>query len=146
MDPITQTPSFESYLRLKHWTLNMFQNFYMIMLNLLVNNSSLLLLKNQNQNQIHKNEKLKNFLLKIHELSSRESPLKKLLGLRDFGALAMHHLEMVAWTHPKIKIEIYEYMSGDYISIKVVGCPLRLSNPPTATTLTPCTQQKTKNY
>ena len=74
----------------------MFQNLYMIMLNLLVNNSSLLLLKNQNQNEIHKIEKLKNFLLKIHELSSRESPLKKLIGLRDFGALAMHHLEMMA--------------------------------------------------
>ena len=42
---------------------------------------------------LSKNEKLKNILLKIHELSSRE--FQKSIGLRDFGVLTKHHLEMV---------------------------------------------------
>ena len=40
-----------------------------------------------------KNERLKNNLLKIHELSSRE--FQKSFRLRDFGALTIHHLEIV---------------------------------------------------
>ena len=64
----------------------------MIMLNLLANDTRFLLLEKQNQRFL-KNEKLKDVILKIHEISSRE--FQKSIGLRDFSALTMDHLEMV---------------------------------------------------
>ena len=108
------------------------------MLNLLASDISLRLSEKQNLS-LSKNAKLKNVLLKIHELS----PIKfqKLIGLRDIGASTMNHLEMVTWKsilikfgflsisfsfrnditsiHPKIRAEMFEqhiwrlpFMSG----------------------------------
>ena len=62
------------------------------MLNLLASDISLRLSEKQNLS-LSKNAKLKNVLLKIHELSSIK--FQKLIGLRDIGASTMNHLEMV---------------------------------------------------
>ena len=62
------------------------------MLNLLASDISLHLSEKQNLS-LSKSEKLKNVLLKIHELSSRK--FQKLIGLRDIGASTMNRLEMV---------------------------------------------------
>ena len=97
------------------------------MLNLLASDISLHLSEKQNLS-LSKSEKLKNVLLKIHELSSRK--FQKLIGLRDIGASTMNRLEMVTWKsiwikfvflsisfsfrngitsiHPKVRAEIFE--------------------------------------
>ena len=44
-----------------------------------------------------KNEKIKQVLSEIHELSSRETTFEKSVGLRDFGASTLRHLETLTW-------------------------------------------------
>ena len=91
--------SFESYLRSKHSTLNTSHSFPISKsLHNHVKSSRqryqlTLVGKAKSKLSLNKNEELKNVLLKIHVLSSRE--FQKSIGLRNFGVLTMHNLGMV---------------------------------------------------